>query len=582
MRLSQPQHEDKSHKRMLLSSRSSPPKPLKITGSERSQYLSVKYLLPRTPIPSPSLPSILPRHGKKPPKLNSRRIVRSLLWISVTIALWYLISFGKKTTSRLSDLTFLTATGKTYEIVEASELPNHATPLSVTDHDGRHYWTVSIPSNLEFPLPHAAYADVCSQVEDVARHVAGSEWQEEQHLDYYHNEPNYIDVKEAQSRNFLPPSIDTSSDLHGIPICAKSLTYILDASDPGLGPALMGMWLSYSLAQREGRTFFIDDSYFPYGSYSTFFTTMPQPKCRPPPPAQRVPCPHQASHLVVSAATSNWMFGEAFQQTFSQREIFDMARNGYEALFHLRKDDDEYVRERAQKLRMNDDDTVNGLVGIHVRRGDRHPFSFAYQLGYLPPDMYLAAARKLVGHSSQWTLMLASDDADMYDHNELPGTIRAQTRISLASKKKLSTGLGWEGGFYRDVFWALGLPEHVAAQKGADGPRPTKGKPIEEDDEESENPTAAPPSQQPIRDMSPEEKDRDYRTHPTKDALQLREFLGRAYFLDLAMVAQSDKVICGVSSYACRILAVMLGWDRAFELKDWTNVDGNFEWRAFD
>lgn len=440
----------------------------------------------------------------------------------------------------------------------------------MTDHDGKHYWTISIPPNLEFPLSHADYVDVCSQVEDVARHVAGPEWQEEQHLDYYHLEPNYMDVKEAQSRHFLPPSIDTSAGHHNtLPICEKSLTYILDDADPGLGSALMGIWLSYSLAQLEERTFFIDDTHFPYGSYSTFFTTKPVPKCRPPPPSRRVPCPHQASHLVVSAATTSWMFGEAFQERFSQREIFDMARNGYEALFQLTREDDEYVRDRAQKLRMNDDDTVGGLVGIHVRRGDRHPFSFAYQLGYLPPETYLAAARKVVGQSSQWKLLLASDDADMYDHNELPGTIRAQTRISLASKKKLATGLGWEGGFFKDVFWGLGLPKHVTALRGAGGPRPTMAKP-----EDEQEPTGSIPPE--------EEKSRNYRTHPTKDALQLREFLGRAYLLDLAMVAQSDKVICGVSSYACRLLAVMLGWERAFEQNDWTNVDGNFEWRAID
>ncbi|KAK5045404.1 hypothetical protein LTR84_009268 [Exophiala bonariae] len=584
---------------MLLSSRSSPPKPLKITGSERPQYLSVKYLLPRTPIPSPSLPSILPRHGKKPPKLNSRKIVRSLLWLSVLIGVWYLLSYGRSTTNSLSDLTFLTSTGKTYQIVEASELPNHATPLSVTDYDGRNYWTISIPSNLGFPLPHAAYADVCSQVEDVARHVAGSGWQEEQHLDYYHNEPNYIDVKEAQSSHFLPPSIDISSEHHGLPICERSLTYILDAADPGLGSTLMGLWLSYSLAEREDRAFFIDDTHFPYGSYSTFFNGMPEPKCRPPPSAQRVPCPHQANHLVVSAATSGWMFGAAFQETFSQREIFDMARHGYEALFQLRSDDAEYVRERVLKLRTTnddnnnvdedeDEDTVHGLVGIHLRRGDRHPFSFAHQLGYLPPETYLSAARKLVGPSSQWTLLLASDDADMYDHNELPGTIRAQTRISLASKKKLSSGLGWEGGFFKDAFWALGLPEHVTAQKGADGPQPTKGRPSSSSSSETgqqRDDTPGPPRPQPPRqmlDVSPEDRDRDYRTHPTKEALQLREFLGRAYLLDLAMLAHSDKVVCGVSSFACRILAVMLGWDRAFDARDWMNVDGSFEWIAFE
>lgn len=75
---------------------------------------------------------------------------------------------------------------------------------------------------------------------------------------------------------------------------------------------------------------------------------------------------------------------------------------------------------------------------------------------------------------------------------------------------------------------------------------------------------------------------RDYRTHPTEEARKLRELLGRAYLLDLAVLARSDKIVCGVSSNACRILAVMLGWERAFESRDWVNVDGNYDWQFLD
>ena len=176
------------------------------------------------------------------------------------------------------------------------------------------------------------------------------------------------------------------------------------------------------------------------------------------------------------------------------------------------------------------------------------------------------SARSLVGQAleERWKVLLASDDADMFDHVELSGAMRAQTRISLASKKQLASGgLGWEGGFFKDVFWGLGLPEHVKEQKRAGSPRPTKARPDEGSEIGKGNGVI-------------QGHDRNYRTSPTSEALQLRELLGRAYLLDLAMLARSDKVVCGVSSNACRILAVMLGWE------DWKNVDGNYGWRFLE
>ncbi|ETI29093.1 hypothetical protein G647_01546 [Cladophialophora carrionii CBS 160.54] len=595
---------------MLLSSRSNPPKPLKFGTNKSDRYLSIKHLLPSTPIPSPSLPSILPRHGKKPPKLNSRRIVRSILWLSFLIAVYYLVSFGKRTSHQLAELTFLASSGKTYEIIEASELPDYPTPLAVTDAKGKHYWTISIPQNLRFPLSPTEYADICSQALEVGRHVAAKPSKPEHTASYYHEDASFIDVAEAQALNFLPPEPSSASHSSGdgsLPVCERSLTYILDAANAGFGSALLGIWLSYSLARHEGRAFFIDDTHFPYGNYSTFFTSMPQPDppCRLPPPSHRVPCPRQASHLVVSAATTPWIFGPAFHAHFSRRQIFDFAREGYEALFHLRPEDGAYALNRASKLRAatdngnagpnsdgargdSDSDAVeNGLVGIHIRRGDRHPFSLAYAQNYIPPEQYMSTAHRLVGQSPHWRFLVASDDADMYEHVDLQGAQRAQEKISLASKKSLERmghgggdggrrgALGWEGGFFKDVFWGLGLPEELKwGPKKVGSPMPMKEKHRfgEKGADGREK-----------RDREVERAlDRDYRTDPTKEALQLRELLGRAYLLDLAMLAQSDKVVCGVSATACRILAVMLGWERAFEKKDWNNVDGGYEWRIMD
>ncbi|KAL2403086.1 hypothetical protein ABEF93_007214 [Exophiala dermatitidis] len=602
---------------MFLSSRANPPKPLRLGGGGSSErYLSIKSLLPSTPIPSPSLPSILPRHGKKPPKLNSRRIVRGLLWLSLLIGVYYLARSGNAPKPGFTDLSSSTSRGRVHEIVDAAKtnVPKHATPVIVTDSKGKQqYWTISIPPGLGFPLSSTEYADICSQAEQVARQVAGRHGGSKLihgHDAYMQSDPNYVDVEEAQTRNLLPKDATVSASAAAtsghilsttklnddLPICSRSLTYVLDATDAGLGSALLGMWLSYGLAAQENGTFFIDDTFFPYGNYSTFFstntttTTASGQSCRPPPPSQRVPCLRQARHLVVTGATTRWIFGDAFHQHYTQRQIFDMARKGYEALFKLRDDDAEYVRSRAEKLRsrggggsspsalpsvrvngrgyleLNDNsDNKNGLLGIHIRRGDRHPLESAYRLSYLPPDRYMAAARRLVGQSEQWTILLASDDPDMYDHPALADSVvRAQQRISLASKKKLGDGgLGWEGGFFKDVFWSLGLPAHVENERHVGSPAPTKK--ANGDAHQQQRPKEYDHSS-----LSPV---RDYKTNPTEEALKLRELLGRAYLLDLAMLAQSDKVVCGVSSNACRILAVMLGWDRAFENKNWINVD---------
>jgi hypothetical protein len=299
-----------------------------------------------------------------------------------------------------------------------------------------------------------------------------------------------------------------------------------------------------------------------------------------------LPCPHHARHLLVSAATAGFVFGGGFNafyedpkkmEVYRQKPIFNFAREGYEALFQLAKEDEEYVDKRVAEMRektvLSGDDGINGIVvGIHVRHGDRRPFEFQYKDSYIPLEKYTDTAKEALHETfnrsgvsnseakeaeSHSIILLASDDPDVYAADELSGALPAQKQIRLASNKNIDTpqplaltgmrsfvdqAVGWEGGFFAPMFWSLGKPNSLPATA-----------------------VAAP----------------DVKVPPTEEALRLRELVGRAYLMDLAVIGKaSDKVVCTVSSTGCRILAVMLGWEKSFDQGGFLNVDGTFDWRG--
>jgi hypothetical protein len=311
------------------------------------------------------------------------------------------------------------------------------------------------------------------------------------------------------------------------------------------------------------------------------------PNCRPPPRHEILPCPHHARHIVVSAATARWTFGAAFNEEFEdahkmevyrQKPMFDMARAGYEALFTLQDVDAKYVLERENQLFNK---TVpmpgqkeNGLIiGIHVRRGDVHPMEYQYSDSYIPLEKYSDTARGVLhtyfnnsGPGGEENMMaemksimvLASDDPEVYTSDEFSHAARAQEQIRLASKtgiqeprqdiagsmfkRFIDETVGWEGGFYSAMFWSLGRS--------------------------SASPAAV---VEPVNTKLP----------ATAEAHRLRELVGRAYLMDLAVLGQlSDAVVCGVSSTGCKLLAVMMGWEQAIDRHAWVNVDGMFDWRG--
>lgn len=108
--------------------------------------------------------------------------------------------------------------------------------------------------------------------------------------------------------------------------------------------------------------------------------------------------------------------------------------------------------------------------------------------------------------------------------------------------KFVEENVGWEGGFFQDMFWDLGIPSGFSKHSGSDG-----GLHGEEGR---------------VPDM----------------AMQLRALVGKAYMLDLAVLGQADRIVCAASSVGCRLLAVMMGWEEAVKKKRWRNVDGGFAW----
>ncbi|KAH7072834.1 hypothetical protein BKA63DRAFT_52050 [Paraphoma chrysanthemicola] len=573
----------------------SPPPQSATSGAFLSPTVaSRRGLLSRSPPASPSLPSLIPRHGKKPTQQSHSRLVKRMLisCCGVAFILWLVLrqlyTDTQQTAAYVDD-------GEEWEMASGSQLPKEPSAVAIQDAKGRMRWTVSIPSNLDFPLRPAQYREICEQSMELAssiREEAQSQNIAKRMLNYYQQDQYYIDVQEAEDQLLLPPakasgrpkgfvedeSIVDGFSTTGQKVCDRTLTYVMETEDAGFGNTLMRLWMSYGLAMAEKRTFFIDDTRWPYGKYSSYFAPPPSAGCLPPPPSHMVPCPHTARHIVVSGATVKSTFGHAFTEEYEdarkmrlerQHKIFALVRTGYEALFKLKGEDAKYVLNRSLELYGKAKEHGGISIGIHVRHGDKHPMEYQYQKDYIPLSRYIDTARDIYidlieskhtkksnmeekRHTSA-VMVLASDDPLVYDAPEVGHTLRAQDRIVLATKAALEASnpaaknpwideiTGWEGGFYRDVFFSLGQPVANA------------------------------------NDMAKAQTD------VSEQAMSLRQLVGRAYLMDLAVLGKADTVVCTVSSVSCRLLGVMLGWDSLMgkaEEKRWRSIDGSFDWKG--
>lgn len=444
------------------------------------------------------------------------------------------------------------------ELVAGNDLPGEPTAFMV-DVEETSKWTISIPHNYSFPLEPRVYHDICSNgagfqstLAPKARYLHARHWIRKGAGKYYDNDEKFLDIDEAENAGVLPkPKREKMSH-----VCPTSLTFVLESDEASFGKTLLHLWMSYGLAKREGRAFFIDDSRWAWGKYTSYFSPAPKPRCRRPPAHHVVPCPHSAKHLVVSAATAPWTFGPLFHKEFFQAKkaprIFDLLRTGYENLFKLKGEDSLYATARIAKLREESAMNDSLMIGMQIRRGDQHPLEYQYSKDYLPLERYGEGALELFGGKKASSVILASDDPEIVNSPELQQSIpmlelqRAQERIQLATKttldqtspvedlrepgsayvKHIDENSGWEGGFYSRLFYSLG-----GAREG----------------------------------------------HVPEQALKLRELVGRAYLLDLAVLSESDGVVCAVSSATCRALGVLMGSEKVKEGR-WMNVDDGRAW----
>ena len=247
-----------------------------------------------SPLPSPGLvefaiPTPLKEKARISRELKTqekRRVTTKLLgWaLGVAVIFWFAVTTLSGEHPPVA-ISYLSNDGKAYEIVGADELPDKATPMIFTDGRGRSRWTISIPSRLDFPLYPSDYTDICSQAADIARQVEelkghGGSHSHSAHYSYYHVDSNFMDVGDAESHGLLlggmagagssaeenrgkataGEDVAKTTEPGGDKICERSLTYVLGSEDASMGSNLMGLWLSYGLAQKEGRGFFLDDS----------------------------------------------------------------------------------------------------------------------------------------------------------------------------------------------------------------------------------------------------------------------------------------------------------------------------------
>ena len=570
-----------------------PPRPLQISTLSSQRSLTIKQLLITSPLPSPALPSILPRHGKKPPRINSTRILRILLWFALMVLLFRCYDLfqndspGKPHRTSISNLKHLT-------IVTDATPPPFAAPFAFTNRHGQRKWTMSVPTQLK----SSEYGKLCADMDHVAAQTAFNNQQQHgcwSQRDLYERDSNYVDISDAKDQGHLLSTSDRTTDPRSnLPVCASSLTFVLDGMNAALGPQMLQLWLAYGLARREGRDFFIDDRDFSYGNITRYFPRLATtPSCIPPSQEHLVPCPRQAKHLAVSTTNLDYIFGEPFRKHFDQKDIYDMIREGYEALWGgelSNNDDEEYTRQRVQDLTRMAEENGQHVVGLHVRRGSHRPLEVSYRQSYIPLSRFISAASSTSpstsltlksttaheSHSPQIKLIAASDDSSLYSSPDFLAAdiTQAQDRISLS----------WQGGFYDGIFHSLGgvdsSPEarrhHYAFQsptaaQPSKAQSPSHSQPISQSQPDSR--THSPPADQ--TDLHPVENETDPR-----DTQQMREYIARSYLLDLAILSRaSERVICVASSSGCRILGIMMGWDRIVGsarkggMNGWVNVD---------
>lgn len=144
------------------------------------------------------------------------------------------------------------------------ELPSVPGPVSFTDSRGNQRWTIYIPESESFPLSATRYRAMYDASRRMRSQISGPQSKIAMPSRFRNSfdrdlvDKSFMDIAEAERTGALPKQPLASND--SSQICSSTMTFVLGSADVGFGKTLLALWLAYGAAQRQGRSFFIDDS----------------------------------------------------------------------------------------------------------------------------------------------------------------------------------------------------------------------------------------------------------------------------------------------------------------------------------
>ncbi|KAF3922988.1 hypothetical protein ABW20_dc0103078 [Dactylellina cionopaga] len=420
------------------------------------------------------------------------------------------------------------------------------------------------PAEEIYPLSAQMYRELCDAVDmkSMMAFEARNGRVMAAHTGYFDVDVGYEGLESDWDEEWDGGDEDEAA-LGGVAACEKTLTYVVDDWEGrvgGVGEVVMGMWMAYGVAVREGREFFVvqGEGRWAYGDIRRYFNIPPPSKnCLPPPMSRRLPCPRTTEHKLVTPSTFKDSFGHVFENEFEdaramgvmrQKPIFEFLRTGFEAI-PLKEGIQSTITDRVNAIGITSEKDV---VAVQIRRGDRNAREWRYHNGYIPLDRYMKVSHNengtvaggmfLTGSGEdgedvwpkKYSLpsfpecgdrpdepirVIASDASDIFDTEEIKNCdgdcVRAQDR---------SVSVGKPGGF-----WAEDIVKMDAEIKEAEG-------------------------------------------------------VATDYLIDFGVLIESVTrardgwVVCGYYGDMCRMLAVGLGWESAIQKGHWVNIDGDFDW----
>ncbi|KAF8588342.1 hypothetical protein K439DRAFT_1629792 [Ramaria rubella] len=379
--------------------------------------------------------------------------------------------------------------------------------------------------------------------------------------------------------------------------CNSTITYLLDGA-VGLMGDLAHLALVASFAREQNRTLFVYDEYWNRGLWTDHFLPFsetqpgPEPGCAPPPLQELVACPRSARHWITSARLNYFHTGDDFKDMYEDsykytierlKPIFVRSAESFSGSIWPSVANQKLIfRARSEFAQLVETDlNVMGreYLSAHIRRGDLQAMSWRYQ-----------KLLKVQVPTSEFV------DAVWQTHSRLSNVSNPDALSSFPPVAYVASDSPSAASEFTDLF--LSYNDSFAQKYGHKGLKPIVYQLRTSTDAE-------------LQSLASEREYVQADWPNGTEESRVRET--RGVIVDWALLSgawiprESDEIaswennvhikpaaaICTLPSNLCKLAAVGLGWDRAFNLGDfepgpdrrWIEIDNHGGivpiWRAF-